>query len=170
MNIPKQLVIGVIIGLLIGASILYAFTQYSLPAKDDQISALQNEVASLENFILLDSQKSAGLPLVGASAEPTKNAVIQNVSLIEGGLLVWARATSGQDVTITTAWIKHTNGTIITMGRLNSNILLPMDGTSKSITVLVPYDRLTSGSNYTVTLVSTYGEPLVSPTFTFTGT
>lgn len=167
MAIPKQLVIGVIIGFLIGASLLYVFTQYSSPTKDDQIADLQNQVTSLENFIFFNSQKSAGAPLAGAPGVVVADrAVIQNVSVIEGGLLVWAKATSGQDITITTAWIKDLNGTIVTMGRLYSTVL-PMDGTLTSITVVLINGALTSGSDYTLNLVGTLGDSLVSPTFTF---
>ncbi len=169
MAFPKQLVIGIIIGSLIGASLLYAFTLFSSPTKDNQIADLQNQVTALENFILLDSQKSAGLPLARApspSQNLTEKAVIQNVSVITGGLLVWAKATASQDVTINAGWIKDTNGTIVTIADPYSTVL-PMDGTLKSITVLLPYGALTSGSNYTLTLISVDGDFFVSPTFTY---
>ncbi len=87
MTIPKQLMICVIIGFLIGASLLYAFMQYSSPTKDKQIADLQNQVTSLENYIFFNSQKSAGVPLAGASGvDVADRAVIQNVSVTEGGL------------------------------------------------------------------------------------
>ncbi len=169
MAFPKQLVIGVIIGSLIGASLLYAFTQYSSPTKDSQIADLQNQVIALENFILLDSAKFAALPIVrGASPSQnlTEKALIQNVSVVLGGLQVWAKATASQDVTITAGWINDVNGTIVTIAHPYSTVL-PMDGTLKSITVLLPPNVLSSGSIYTLTLVSVNGDSFVSPTFTF---
>ncbi|HEX9261779.1 MAG TPA: hypothetical protein VF893_04550 [Candidatus Bathyarchaeia archaeon] len=172
MAIPKQLVTGVFIGFLIGASLINAFTQYSSPTKDNQIAELQKKVTSLENFIIFNSQKSAGLPLAGApspSQNLTAKAVIQNVSVTLGGLLVWAQATASQDVTITAAWIQNTNGTIVARGNLLSTVL-PRDGTLTSITGLLPNGALSSGSNYTLTLVSVQGESFVSPTFTFVTT
>jgi len=168
----KATCVGVFIGFLIGASLLYAFTQYSSPTKDNQIADLQIKVTSLENFILINSQKSAGLPLAGApspSKNVTERAVIQNVSVTLGGLLVWAQAIASQDVTITTAWIQNMNGTIVAKGNLLSTVL-PMDGTLTSITVLLPNGALSSGSDYTLTLVSVQGESFVSPTFTFVTT
>ena len=168
MTVSKQLMIGLILGFLIGASLLYAFNQYSLPtsvftAKDNQIADLQNQVTALENYILANSQKPAGL--AGATPVAAERAVIQNVSVIQGGLLVTAKATSEQDVTITTAWIKDVAGIIVTMNTRLYSTVLPMNGTLTSITVLVPNGILISGTNYTVTLVSVQGEPFVSPTF-----
>ena len=103
------------------------------------------------------------------SGDLTERVVIQNVSVIQGGLLVTAKAKAGEDVTIAIAWIKYTNGTIATRGDMPSTVL-PMDGTLKDITVILPPGSLSSGTNYMVTLVSLEGESFVSPTFTFVTT
>jgi hypothetical protein len=56
MDISKQLIIGLIIGFLIGASSLYAITQYSsitngIAAQDSKISDLQTQITNLQNQI-----------------------------------------------------------------------------------------------------------------------
>ena len=71
------------------------------------------------------------------SGDLTERVVIQNVSVIQGGLLVTAKAKTGEDVTIATAWIQYTNGTMATKDDLLSTVL-PIDGTLTSITVLLP--------------------------------
>ncbi len=168
MTISKQLVISVIIVFLLGASLLYVFPQdlsltNEITTKDNQITDLQNQLTTLQNYILANSEKPAGM--AGATPIAAQNAEIQNVSFIQGGLLVTANATTGIDVTITTAWIKDAAGIIVTMNTRLHSTVLPMNGTLTSIPVLVPNDTMASGYNYTVTLFSVAGDPFVSPTF-----
>jgi archaeal type IV pilus assembly protein PilA len=77
-----------------------------------------------------------------------------------GNFTVWAQCTSGGPVSITNAIIKDTNGnvlsTVAATATLNAGTLTQVTGTY----------AFTSGSSYTITLVSSKGGNFVSSSFT----
>ncbi len=153
-----------------GASILYVFAQNQIITKDGQISGLQtqvsdlqNRVGTLESYISANGQKPVGI--AGATPAAAPKAAVQNVSVIQGGLLVMTKAVSGQDVTISAAWVNNATGIIVTMNTQLYRTVLPMNGTLTSITLQMPDGIMSSGNIYYVPLVSAKGEPFVSATF-----
>ena len=111
MAISKQLIIGLIIGFLIGASLLYAITQYSsltsgIAAEDSKISDLQTQITDLQNQINQLKEESpqptaqSPNPSVTASASPVDLSPLQII------LTASPQNVNNGDTTTITAFVK----------------------------------------------------------------
>ncbi len=98
------------------------------------------------------------------SPSATEKVEIQNVSLSASSntLTIYAKSTSGTDITFKTAVIKTSGGT--TIANFPITTTLPSSGALTTIIIYTGATSVGSGS-YTVTLTTVKGNSFVSPTF-----
>src|ERR1035437_2410813 len=97
-----------------------------------------------------------------ASEKVSVQAVAGVQKLTTGNFTVWAQCTSGGPVSITNAIIKDNSGNVLTTVAVSPAVSL-VSGTLTQVTGTYAF---TSGSSYTITLVSAKGGNFVSTSFT----
>jgi len=101
--------------------------------------------------------------MTGGGTAAQEKVSIQAAASNSTGFTVWAQCTSGGPVSITNAIIKDVNGNVLSTVAVTGAPVSLVSGTLTQVTGTYAF---TSGSSYTITLVSAKGGNFVSSSFT----